>query len=368
VDWWERFWGEAAEDKLSFVNGCELREHGDPPPCRNQATVPLRISVVIATLNRAPMLAMALDGLREQQFPTKDYEVIVVDNGSTDGTSALVSTRAKSSANLRYIFEPSPGVSIARNTGWRASGGAWVAFLDDDAIPQPDWLTRIMAAFDHASPTPSCVGGRVEPIYEVSPPDWVKGRLLDFLTVVDHAREPFFIRDVLHGSKLVSANMAFQKAALDRAGGFHPELDRIGDNLLSGGEVLLQLQLEKLDLPIYYDPAIFVRHHVSAGRLTRRWLEDRAFWGGVSDSLMSYLNRPPTLWWALRTLSWSVRSVLGSPLLIATLLRRSSDPDVVQSRCMAWHRLGSVVGAIRAISLSLISRKAPEQTAMPRAG
>jgi glycosyltransferase involved in cell wall biosynthesis len=325
--------------------------------------VPLRISVVVATLNRATLLAMALDGLRNQQFPTADYEVIVVDNGSHDGTSVLVSTRAESSTNVRYIFEPRPGVSIARNTGWRASGGAWVAFLDDDAIPQPDWLTRIAAAFDQVSPTPSCVGGRVVPIYEVSPPEWLKGRLLDLLTVVDHAREPFFIRDVLHGSKLVTANIAFHKAALDRAGGFHPALDRIGDNLLSGGEVLLQLQLEKLGLPIYYDPTILVRHHVSAGRLTRRWLQDRAFWGGVSDSLMAYLNRPPTLWWALRTLSWSVRSVLGSPLLIATLLRRSNDPDVVQSQCMAWHRLGSVVGALKATSLSLTNRKAPQPAA-----
>jgi glycosyltransferase involved in cell wall biosynthesis len=312
-----------------------------------------RISVVIATRNRAPLLAMALEGLRAQQFPPDDFEVVVVDNGSTDGTHDLVTARANSSMKVAYIFEPRLGLSIARNTGWRAAEGMWVAFLDDDAIPQRDWLMRITAAFDHVSPTPSCVGGRVEPIYEVTPPEWAKGSMLDLLTVVDHAREPFFVKDVLHGPKLVGANMAVHKAVLNRAAGFHPSLGRIGANLLSGEEVLLQLQLEKLGLPIYYDPAILVRHHVSADRLTRRWLKKRSFWGGVSDSLISFLNRPPTPWWALRTLSWSARSALKSPLSVVALLRPSTDSRGIESRCMTWHRLGSVVGGLKALRWSL---------------
>jgi glycosyltransferase involved in cell wall biosynthesis len=316
-----------------------------------------RISVIIATRNRASLLAMALDGLGAQQFPTEDFEVVVVDNGSTDGTRDVVSARARSSMKVKYIFEPTLGVSVARNVGTRASAGPLVAFLDDDAIPEPDWLPRIMAVFDRVSPTPACVGGRVEPIFEGPPPEWVDGALLDFLSVVDHAPAPFFLRDVLHGQKLVSANMALQKAALDRAGGFDPRLSRIGDSLLSGGEVLLQLQLEKLGLPIYYDPAIRVRHHVSASRLTSRWLEDRAFWGGVSDSLLSFLNRPPTLWWALRTFSWSTRSALKKPLSVVALLRSPTDFRGIESRCMTWHRLGSVVGALKALHWSLTASR-----------
>jgi glycosyltransferase involved in cell wall biosynthesis len=312
-----------------------------------------RISVIIATRNRASLLAMALDGLGAQQFPTEDFEVVVVDNGSTDGTRDVVSAHARSSMKVKYIFEPTLGVSVARNVGTRASTGPFVAFLDDDAIPEPDWLTRIMAVFERVSPTPACVGGPVEPIFEAPPPEWINGSLPDFLSVVDFAREPFFLRDVLHSQKLVSANMAVQKAALGRAGGFDPRLGRIGESLLSGGEVLLQLQLEKLGLPIYYDPTIRVRHHVAATRLTSRWLEDRAFWGGLSDSLVSFLNRPPTLWWALRTLSWSIRSALKSPLSVVALLRSSTDPHRIESRCLAWHQVGSVVGALKALRWSL---------------
>jgi glycosyltransferase involved in cell wall biosynthesis len=319
---------------------------------------PRRISVVIASRNRAPLLAMALEGLRAQEFPPEDFEVVVVDNGSTDGTRELVSARAESSMNVAYIFEPRLGLSIARNTGWLTAVGTWVAFLDDDAIPERDWLTRIAAAFEHVSPTPSCVGGRVEPIYEVTPPEWAKGSMLDLLTVVDHARDPFFVKDVLHGPKLVGANMAVHKAALSRAAGFHPGLGRVGDSLLSGEEVLLQLQLENFGLPIYYDPAILVRHHVSADRLTRQWLKKRSFWGGVGDSLISFLNRPPTPWWALRTLSWSIRSALKSPLSVVALLSSSTDPRRIQLRCVGWHRVGSIVGALKALRWSLTARSA----------
>jgi len=325
--------------------------------------VPPRISVVVATRNRASLLAKALAGLEAQQFPMEDFEVVVVDNGSTDDTCDRVSAHMGAVTNVRYMFEPTVGLSVARNTGCRVARGEWVAFLDDDAVPQSNWLTRIVAAFDEVSPTPACVGGPVEPIFEVTPPEWVKGILLDFLSVVDHAQRPFFIQDVLHSRKLVAANMAVQKAALDRAGGFHPWLSRVGDSLRSGEDVLLQLQLERLGLPLYYDPTIRVRHHVSAGRLTRRWLTERAYWGGVSDSLTSFLNRPPTLWWALRTLSWSLRATLQSPLLMATLLRSSADPQRVESQCMAWHRLGSVVGGFKAIALSMTSPELAQPTA-----
>jgi hypothetical protein len=123
----------------------------------------------------------------------------------------------------------------------------------------------------------------------------------------------------------------------------------VGTRLLSGGDVLVQLQLERLGMPVYYDPGIHVRHHVAARRLTREWMADRAYWGGVSDALLSFFDRGKTLWWAARTLSWGIRSVASSPRLMARLLNK----DDFVAECAAWHRLGFVAGGARAIRLSL---------------
>lgn len=147
--------------------------------------------------------------------------------------------------------------------------------------------------------------------------------------------------------------MAFRKADIERVGGFHPWLDRVGDNLLSGGDVLIQLQFERVGLPVFYDPRIRVLHHVAATRLTRSWLEERAYWGGVSDALLSYLNRPATFWWALRTFVWNTRMLLLSPRLMLQLAKSGDEPEAVTVTWRAWHRLGGVVGGLRAVSLAL---------------
>jgi glycosyltransferase involved in cell wall biosynthesis len=310
----------------------------------------LRIAVVIATHNRDQYLMKALDGLSSQTLPAAEYEVLVIDNASTDATRERVLARAKVAINIQYIYEPTLGASAARNTGWRAARSPYVAFLDDDAIPDRDWLERIIRAFEEVTPHPACVGGRVEPIYEVPPPDWIEGLLLDYLTVIDHSPVPVFLVDIIQRQKLASANMAVERHALEQVGGLNTRLDRVGTRLLSGGDVLVQLQLEKLGMPVYYDPAIHVRHHVSAKRLTREWMADRAYWGGVSDALLSFFQRGGNLWWAARTLSWGVRSVAGSPRLAAPGLHK----DNPVAECAAWHRLGFVVGGARAIRLSLL--------------
>jgi glycosyltransferase involved in cell wall biosynthesis len=313
----------------------------------------LRVSVVIASHNRAAYLLKALDGLSKQTLAPSAFEVIVVDNASTDDTRERVTAIAKCTANVRYVLEPTLGASVARNTGWQTAHAPYVAFLDDDAIPANDWLECILRAFQEVMPHPVCVGGRVEPIFEAPLPDWLEGPLLDHLTVIDHSPNALFLVDIIHRQKLASANMALERTALERVGGFLASLDRVGTRLLSGGDVLVQLQLEKLKLPVYYDPAIHVRHHVSAKRLTREWMVERAFWGGVSDALLSFFNRRPNVWWALRTLSWGVRSVIGSPRQMVQLLGPRGNTDFV-AKCAAWHRLGAVLGGVYAIRLSLV--------------
>ena len=135
----------------------------------------IRISAIICTLNRAAYLEKAIQSLADQTLPEEQFEIIVVDNGSTDNTKTMVEG-FKHLENLRYIYEPIMGLSQARNTGWQNAQGDYVAYLDDDAIACPEWLERIVQAFDTVEPRPGSVGGKVIPVWEAERPAWPEGK------------------------------------------------------------------------------------------------------------------------------------------------------------------------------------------------
>lgn len=124
---------------------------------------PVALSVVICTRNRAAKLRNALAALERMAAPVGlNWEVLVVDNGSTDDTRSLVETAAAQCPfPLRYAFEPRPGASHARNTAIHEAQGTVIASIDDDCLPQDDWLAEVIAAFE-ADPSLDVVGGRVE--------------------------------------------------------------------------------------------------------------------------------------------------------------------------------------------------------------
>lgn len=107
------------------------------------------VSVVCSTYQRADRLPALLAGLEAQTFPRERFEVVIVDDGSNDGTSARVASFAEtSSLNLRLVTLPrNTGRSAGRNAGWRAATGRLVAFTDDDCVPAPGWLAAGVDAF-----------------------------------------------------------------------------------------------------------------------------------------------------------------------------------------------------------------------------
>src|SRR5439155_11754789 len=106
------------------------------------------VCVVVATRNRAERLRLLLDSLRSQSLPRSAFEVVVVDDGSTDGTPGVLGEEAaRGELPLRVIRQDrSAGVAGARNAGWRAGGGRLVAFVDDDCVADPGWLAAGLAA------------------------------------------------------------------------------------------------------------------------------------------------------------------------------------------------------------------------------
>ena len=103
----------------------------------------MRVSIVICTLNRAQSLSETLECLRFQNY--QDFEVVVVNGPSTDETEQILKPWMD---RIRFDRCPVPNLSVSRNIGIRAAGGDIVAFIDDDALPEFDWLSQALAAFD----------------------------------------------------------------------------------------------------------------------------------------------------------------------------------------------------------------------------
>lgn len=132
----------------------------------------LRLSIVVCTYNRADLLVDCLESLVNQDVDPESYEVIIVNNNSTDKTLEVVDRFAKKYPNIRTVQELNQGLSHARNRGWREARGKYVAYIDDDAKASPDWCKRILNTFSTVTPTPAAVGGQIFPYYETLPPAW----------------------------------------------------------------------------------------------------------------------------------------------------------------------------------------------------
>jgi len=302
--------------------------------------------VIVCTRNRAELLRRALASVIDQEFPPADYEVVVIDNGSTDRTPE-VARQFQNKAVVRYLREEHLGLCIARNTGWRAASGHYIAFLDDDAIASPRWLAAIRDGFAAAPPMVGAIGGRVQPIWEGSRPAWLADVIAGSLTIVDWGPSDKLINDI-EFEWLVGANMAVPKSLLAEVGGFHPWLDRVGKNLLSSGDIFLQKELMRRGYHCLYLPAMAIQHLVPPSRLNQRWFLRRFYWQGVSDAVMHLIEKTPSSAERLRLAVARTASVLRSRHTIASLLFPADRPDTFTAKCFALIEIGFISGLLGA--------------------
>ncbi|MES4787379.1 MAG: glycosyl transferase family 2, partial [Nitrospiraceae bacterium] len=199
-----------------------------------------RISVVVCTHNRAECINTALQSLQRQTLPSNFYEILLVDNASTDNTYQEVRRWAATTPNLRYVCEHRLGLSFARNTGALLSTTPYIAYMDDDAYADPQWLESIVEAFENSKKFIGVVGGRVWLDWGGAPPSWLPQQYWSLYTYLDQGNQGHFLSP---GEYLVGANMAFHRATLLDQGGFATYLGRKGRNLLSGEESALLQRL-----------------------------------------------------------------------------------------------------------------------------
>lgn len=147
----------------------------------------LAASVIVCTRNRAPLLRRCLQSLAAD--PTvRRFEVIVVDNGSTDETAQVVREASAGHLEIHYLFEEVAGLSVARNTAMGAARGEVLIFTDDDVTVVPGWAGALAAAF--VDPAVGAAGGRIVPEWIIAPPEWMLGALAAPATLADYGSEP----------------------------------------------------------------------------------------------------------------------------------------------------------------------------------
>lgn len=257
----------------------------------------LMVSAIVCTHNRSSYLPRALESLATQTLPPCNYEVIVVDNASKDNSVETVEAFRDHISNLICLREERLGLSWARNAGAQRARGRYIAYLDDDARAEPQWLEMILRAFEGVNPTPAAVGGRVWLDWEPEPPAWLPRRYWSLYTYVDHGDQGHFLLD---SEYLVGANIAFRKNTLLEMGGFDTHLGRQGATLLSGEEAALLRQLRERHWGVYYEPKAVVWHAVLDARRHKRWLWKRMFWDGASQPLLNYDIAQPRRFYALQ--------------------------------------------------------------------
>ena len=236
-----------------------------PPTCD--------LTVVVSTYNRADRLPLALDALLAQSGDV-NYEVVVVDNNSTDSTRDVVSQIATASGGkVRYAFEPRQGLSYGRNTGIELSISPLVAFTDDDVRVAPDWVSQLKRVFDE-HPDIDYVGGPVLPYWLHPPPEWLTKGHWAPLALQDYGGEAI-VTGKERGMCLVGANMTFRRRVFDQVGTFSPALGRIKDGIGSTEDHDMQLRVWRAGMRGLYHPAPVVTADVTPDRMEksyhRRW-------------------------------------------------------------------------------------------------
>ena len=241
-------------------------------------------SIVICTRNRASVFRRTCDAVLSIAETSFEWEVVIVDNASTDGTNEVASDFAqRASQPVRLVREEILGLSKARNTGIETARGNVILFLDDDAIPWTEWLPRLVDALSESATY--AAGGPVEPNFTSELPAWFSDRFLPYLTVWDLGPE---VIDLHYNEYPRGANIAFRREAFERFGLFSTDLGRKADSLLSCEEIELCLRIERGGKSVKYVPGAGVDHRVDGSRVTPAWLQARFRAQGASEAIVDW--------------------------------------------------------------------------------
>ena len=230
------------------------------------------LSIVVCTYNRDKYLYGALKCIAENGFPADAYEIILVNNMSTDNTEAECQKFGNDypDVNFRYFVETKQGLSYARNRGIEESRGETLLFLDDDSYIQQDYLKNLQQQLNN-HPEADAFGGKIDPVFESGKtPKWLSKWNYSWVSAIDLGEK---VCQFEGKAFPIGANMGIRKAMLEKAGVFNTQLGRSKKNLMGGEEKDLFERIRQQGGLIYYFPDVVVNHVIPPTRTTKDYVK-----------------------------------------------------------------------------------------------
>lgn len=242
----------------------------------------MRFSFVTCTYNRVDTLRRTLQALINQSFDPKNYQIIVVDNNSDDGTEDMCNKliQQTSSRNIEYYKEINQGLSFALNRGIKEARGEYIVYVDDDETVGTEHLSRLEAYLTNYSYI-EMAASAVIPIYEVAEPLWMSPftqRLIG-----GYFNEGTTVKR-LKGKKYPGTGHTIIKRVLyDKYGGYNTELGRKGAGLMGAEDKDMAFRLIENNVECYYLPNIPVFHHIPQYKLSKEFFSKLTYAIGQSE-------------------------------------------------------------------------------------
>jgi len=247
----------------------------------------VKYSIIIPTYNRTEILQRCLQCICELENPDEDWEVLVLNNNSTDSTEEVINSYKKELPHLRYFRSTDPGLHVGRNVGYDRAEGDILCYIDDDSFVSKGWLKGIEKAFRESEV--ALVGGPCLPEHEEEPPNWINqfwshtdhGKCFGSLSLLDFGDQITQISPY----DVYGCNFNIRRDVLEKLGGFHPDgMPRELIRYRGDGETFVSRKLIELGYKALYSPDAKIHHFIPASRATKEYFCHRAYIQGISDS------------------------------------------------------------------------------------
>ena len=284
------------------------------PPCREQRLLEsidnlsnpteaaaVLVTVAICTRNRRQRLLQAVESVVPQL--SGETELLIIDNGSTDGTDGAIRELQQTDARIRYEPAPGKGIASARNVALLKAHGSHVLFLDDDELAGPDWLKQYLRFLErHSSSRIAAVGGPYVARHLSPAPRWVRQNY----GVFDLRREEGVLP---YGESPAGGNSAYHRVRALDVGGFSEVVRR-------GEDSELTLRLQTAGWEVWWLPTAVVYHLISAERFRVKYQMKVAFEEGIDRAQSCGSTFTPRKWYPL----YVAGRVLVAPVHFVLLL------------------------------------------------
>jgi glycosyltransferase involved in cell wall biosynthesis len=316
-----------------------------PSNLDTQGCATVDISVVLCTYNRCEDLATALQSIAASEVASSvNWEVLVVDNNSTDQTRNVVEGFCRLyPARFRYVFEPKQGLSYARNAGVANARGEVLAFTDDDVTVKSTWLQNLTAELLSADGWAGA-GGRTLPAQKFTPPSWLSNDFDNWGGIVfayfDIGNSPGELDRAPFG-----ANMAFRKTVFAKYDGFRTDLGRNPGDKIGNEDTEFGRRLMAAGERLRYEPSAVVYHPVPEGRITKEYFF--SWWFDYGRAMSRELGERPDVWGIPRDYLSLLRFAIRMPVLALRWIFAINHQQRFRYKCWVWHAAGQMVELYR---------------------